>query len=127
MQALGEPVAVLFGADSHGPVVRAADRELVRSHGVDDYRVTPSSATRLEVLETQVAPGGGSGKHPYNHPGDEECIVILEGGLTVWLGDTEYQLAVGDAVTFACRIPHRWANHSQHTTRALWIITPASY
>jgi len=127
MQALGEPVAVLFGTGVDGPVVRAADRELVRSRGVADYRVTPSSAARLEVLDTQVEPGGGSGRHPYSHPGDEECIVILDGALTVWLADTDYLLAKGDSITFPCRTPHRWANDSQQATRALWIITPASY
>jgi quercetin dioxygenase-like cupin family protein len=127
MQALGEPVAVLFGTDDHGPVVRADERELLRSHGVADYRVTPSSAARLEVLETHVESGEGSGKHPYSHPGDEECIVILDGVLTVWLGSTDYRLADGDAITFACRTPHRWVNDSGRPTRALWIITPASY
>lgn len=129
MQALGEPVAALFDepAASVGPVVRASQRQVVRTHGVADYRITPASADRLEVLETVVGPGQGSGSNPYSHPGDQECALILQGSLHIWLAGNEYLLEAGDAITFACRSPHRWANTTNATTRALWIITPATY
>lgn len=129
MQALGESVGALFGqsAGGEGPVVRAAERQLVRTHGVEDYRITPASADRLEVLETIVAPGRGSGPNPYSHPGDQECVLVLEGSLTLWLADDKYTLRADDAITFACRLPHRWANTTKSTVRALWIITPATY
>lgn len=128
MQALGAPVAALFGApQEEGPLVRAQDRRVVRNHGVEDYRVTPGWADRLEVLETVVQPGQGSGDTAYTHPGDEECVLVLAGELTIWLAEVEYVLRVGDAVTFACRSPHRWRNDTDGVTRALWMITPATY
>lgn len=129
MHALGEPVATLFGGDdtSDSPVVRHADRQLVRSHGVKDYRVTPSWADRLEILETVVAAGKGSGAEPYAHPGDQECVLIMDGKLDVWLGDRRHQLTAGDSITFSCRVPHRWRNPGRASARALWVITPSSY
>ncbi|WAL65998.1 XRE family transcriptional regulator [Amycolatopsis cynarae] len=129
MQAMGESVGALFGQDTAGdsPVVRRADRQLVRSHGVEDYRLTPASADRLEVLETVVAPGRGSGDSPYTHPGDQECVLVLAGSLTIWLAEQEYVLDAGDTITFTCRTPHRWSNVGSVPTRALWIITPATY
>ncbi len=129
MQALGESVGALFGqgSDDDEPVVRSDQRRLVRSHGVDDYRITPTWADRLEVLETVVAAGKGSGPSPYSHPGDQECVLVMEGSLTIWLSDVKHVLAAGDAITFACRVPHRWSNPTRKVTRVLWIITPATY
>ncbi|WP_169736713.1 helix-turn-helix domain-containing protein [Pseudonocardia spinosispora] len=128
VQALGESVGALFDdAREDGALVRAADRQVVRNHGVDDYRVTPSWADRLEVLETVVQPGQGSGTAAYTHPGDQECVLVLDGSLTMWLADVEYTLHPGDSLTFACRTPHRWTNQTPTVTRALWIITPATY
>lgn len=129
VRAMDESVATLFerDGDDAGPVVRRSRRRLVRNRGVDDFLVTPVGAQRLEVLETHVAPGATSGDTPYAHPGDEECVLVLEGELIVCLEGEPYSLREGDAVTFPCRTPHRWENPSDRTTRALWIITPAGY
>lgn len=131
MQALGESVGALFETPQdradHAPVVRVRERQLVRSHGVEDYRITPAWADRLEVLETVVQPGAGSGGTPYTHLGDQECVLMLDGSLTVWIDDVAHTLEPGDALTFACRSPHRWSNSAATVARALWIITPATY
>lgn len=128
VQAMDETVSTLFAADdTPGPLVRQGDRRLVRHHGVDDYRLTPARAERLEILETVIQPKQGSGPTPYSHAGDEECVVLLEGKLTVWVDDTEYVLEPGDAITFSSRSPHRWRNPSNAPARAFWVITPASY
>lgn len=128
MQALGEPVALLFnGNDAPGPLVRREERRIIRNHGVADELLSPTRSGRLEVLETVITSGAGSGDEPYSHGGDEECIVVLAGNLRVDIRDTIYDLGVGDALTFACRTPHRWTNPGSDEARALWIITPAGY
>ena len=128
MQALGEPVSRVFGDDDlAGPVVRVKDRRVIRNRGVDDYLLSPTRSGRLEVIETIIQPGEGSGEPPYSHPGDEECIVVLEGTLRVWVDDDEYDLRPGDAITFPCRSPHQWSNPAKRHTRALWVLTPAGY
>ncbi len=128
MQALGQSVADLFhGEDDRGPLVRADQRRIIRSHGVADELLSPTRSGRLEVLETVVSPGAGSGDEPYSHAGDEECIVLLTGTLDVQVHDTRYTLNPGDALTFNCRVPHAWHNSGTAEARALWIITPAGY
>lgn len=128
MQALGEPVALLFRADdTPGPLVRRDDRRVVRHHGVTDELLSPTRSGRLEVLETVVAPLAGSGDEPYSHAGDEECIVLLSGLLHVHVQGAAYALEPGDALTFSCRVPHAWQNPGPLEARAMWIITPASY
>lgn len=127
VQAMGESVGALFQNGASGPLVRRGQRRRVSNRGVADLLVTPGSALRLEVLETIIEPGAGSGEQPYSHPGDEECVLVLAGRLQVWVDEVQYDLKVGDAVTFSCRTPHRWRNSTTAETRALWIITPASY
>ncbi|MEV4419907.1 XRE family transcriptional regulator [Patulibacter sp. NPDC049589] len=127
VQAMDESVASLFDAASVGPVVRRADRRAVRHRGVVDTFVTPPGATRLEILETTIDPGADSGRGSYAHPGDEECILLLEGELEVWVDGLAHRLEEGDAITYACRLPHRWKNHGAVPARALWIVTPARY
>lgn len=126
VQAMGETVGRLFGEDSDGPVVRSDARPIVRNRGVDDYLLTPTQAQRLQVLETHVGPKEGSGKS-YTHAGDEECILVLEGRLEVWLNGARYELDEGDAITFPCRTPHRWRNPDDEPAKVLWIITPPGY
>ncbi len=126
--AMGETITNLFTeVQDTGPVVRANERAPLRSSGVDDYRITPGWTTRLEVLESIVAPGQGSGPNLHTHPGDEECVLILEGTLTIWLDADEHVLGPGDSATFSCQRPHRWLNPGKGRCRALWIITPAVY
>jgi transcriptional regulator with XRE-family HTH domain len=127
VDAMGETITNLFAeVRDTGPVVRADERAPLRSSGVDDYRVTPGWTTRLEVLESIVAPGQGSGPL-HSHPGDEECVLVLDGTLTLWLDADEHALGPGDSATFPCLRPHRWVNPGDRVCRALWIITPAVY
>jgi len=128
VQAMGETVASLFGdTQAEGPVVRADERRRLRSRGVDDYRITPAWTSRLEVLESIIQPSQVSGSIPHTHPGDEECVLVLEGQLTVWLDGCEHLLGPGDSATFLCNLPHQWRNTSRQPSRVLWIITPAIY
>lgn len=128
VQALGETFATLFeDLEAEGPIVRAHERHPLSSRGVQDYRVTPGWASRLEVMESIIQPGQGSGPRPHNHPGDEECVLVIEGSLTMWVDGSAYQLNPEDSATFPCRTPHRWRNPGTQPCRVLWIITPAIY
>jgi transcriptional regulator with XRE-family HTH domain len=117
--AMDATISNLFaGEQQMGPIVRSGERRPIHSRGVDDYRITPGWTSRLEVLESIVQPGHGSGPNLHTHSGDEECVLVLEG---------EHQLGPGDSATFLCRWPHRWLNPHDHPSRVLWIITPAVY
>ena len=124
VQALGEPLARVFEDGSIGPVVRQHQRPRFRTQGVDDFLVTPQRSGPLEVLDTIIEPGSGTGDDAYSHPGDEECIFVLDGELRVWIEGTRYDLRPGDSVTFPCSALHRCENPSRQTTRVVWIITP---
>jgi uncharacterized cupin superfamily protein len=96
----------------------------MRNRGVDDHIVTPSQTTQLAVLETIIRPDGGSGgSDAFSHEGGEECVLVLDGALRVWVDDRRYDLYEGDAITFVSKLPHRWQNPGTTDARVLWILT----
>lgn len=127
MHALGEPVVRAFSdPENSGFVIRRDGRPVLRNRGVEDQLLTPKSASRLEVLETTIAPGAGSGD-AYAHAGDEEAIIVVSGTFRIWLNGDQYDLQPGDTITFPCTTPHRWLNPGKGDTKVIWIITPSTY
>lgn len=92
-----------------------------------DSLLTPSLSGKLQVIFTEIEPGGGSGDEPYSHQSDEECVVLLKGRLDFWVGEEHYLLKAGDSLTFESRIPHKNHNPGPGRTEVLWIMTPPSY
>ena len=94
------------------------------------------AGVRIEQLssgETQMEPqlfvlaAGASSEGVYAHTG-EEFMYLLEGRLSVWLGDDEqYSLQAGDSLNFPSTLPHRWRNDAAGETRLLWINTPPTF
>ena len=83
-------------------------------------------ALQLEPQLFVLSPGSTS-DGAYAHAG-EEFMFVLDGGLTVWLGDDErYRLSTGDALSFPSTLPHRWRNDAGRETRLLWINTPPTF
>jgi transcriptional regulator with XRE-family HTH domain len=125
--ALDLHVGDLFGGDQ-GPVVRAGERTPIAfgGQGVDEFQLTPAGERRLLVLQSDIAPGGGSGDEPYSLASDAEFVHVLEGTLDVEVDGTRFRLAAGDSLTFDAAAPHTWSNPSRsRPARVLWVLVPA--
>jgi uncharacterized cupin superfamily protein len=92
-----------------------------------DSLLSPSLSGKLQVIFTEIQPGGGSGDEPYSHESDEECVVLLKGKLDFWVGDEHYRMKAGDSLTFESRIPHKNRNPGPGQAEVLWVMTPPSY
>jgi transcriptional regulator with XRE-family HTH domain len=129
-EALGTSVATFFaGGSPNGRLVKR-DARPVLLHPKRRWRdslLTPSMTGKLQVIWSEIEPGGGSGDEPYSHESDEECVVILQGRLDFWVGDEHYLLEKGDALTFESRLPHKNRNPGPTKTQVLWVMTPPSY
>ena len=106
--------------------LRPAERPVVTlDHGVRIEQLALEAAQlepQLFVLEPAASSEGA-----YAH-GGEEFMFVLDGWLTVWLGERErYRLDSGDALTFPSTLPHRWRNRADGETRLLWINTPPTF
>jgi len=123
---LGIPAGKLLDGDS-GPLVRAGERPRVQfgGQGVAEFRLTPASEGRLLVLQSDIAPGGGSGEDSYVLDSDVEYVHVLAGEIEVEVSGTGHRLAAGDSLTFDPRLPHRWTNLSTvMPARVLWVLAP---
>ncbi len=121
------PVGDLFST-TQGPLVRAAERARVEfgGEGVDELQLTPAGEGRLLVLQSDIAPGGGSGEEPYGLAGGAEFVHVLAGELELDVGTASHRLATGDSLTFDAGTPHRWVNPSRVVpARVLWVVAPA--
>jgi transcriptional regulator with XRE-family HTH domain len=128
--ALGTSVATFFsGGAPNGRLVRKEARPVLLhpKRRWRDSLLTPSMSGKLQVILSEIEPGGGSGDEAYSHNSDEECVVVLRGRLDFWVGDELYKLRSGDALTFESRLPHKNRNPGPGKTQVLWVITPPSY
>jgi len=129
-RALDLSIAQLFAEDAEsGRVVRREARRRVVYPGlraVDEF-LTSNMAGRLQVIQSTIDPGGGTGAEPYTHESDEEVVVVLSGVLDLWVADEHYVLREGDAITFPSRLPHWNANHGDAAATVLFCLTPPSF
>ena len=85
-------------------------------HPAPDYQLCP-----IEVSVLPFDPQRPSQILP--HKG-EEFIYVLEGVLTVILGDRTYELNPGDTMHYQAEVPHDWRNYSGRCVRLLSVNTP---
>lgn len=129
-RALGLSVAELLQDDgAAGRLVRREDRHVVDYPGLGarDEFLTSDVRGRLQLILSTIEPGGGTGGEPYAHESDEECVLVLEGSLDLWVGDERYHLEEGDAITYSSRVPHRNTNPGTAPARVLFCLTPPSF
>jgi transcriptional regulator with XRE-family HTH domain len=128
--ALGESIASFFeGPAVSGRLVRVADRRRMvhPRRRWEDVLLSPAESRHLQVILSTIEPGAGSGEEPYSHESDEECVIVLRGELTFWVGEERYDMHEGDSLLFESRLPHRNVNPGSTKAEVLWVITPPSY
>jgi transcriptional regulator with XRE-family HTH domain len=129
-RALDLGIAELFVDEPPlGRVVRRSERRRIVYNGLNavDEFLTAGRDGRLQVILTTLEPGGGTGDEAYTHESDEEVVVVLEGGLELWVGDEFHLLAEGDSITYSSRQPHRNRNPGPGRTVVLFCATPPSF
>lgn len=109
-----------------GRRVRPQDREALSLGSGVRIEQLARDAALLEPQLFVLAPGAAS-EGAYAHDG-EEFIYVLEGSLTIWIGEGErHRLVAGDSLTFPSTLQHRWRNRADGDTRLLWINTPPTF
>ncbi len=73
------------------------------------------------VHTVELKPGESVEGHLSNHKG-AELLVVLQGKITVFMDDTEYNAGAGDSILVNRNRPIRWRNPGQTTTRMLLIL-----
>ena len=128
-RALETSVAYLVVEEEPLPfVVRAAERQRVRLGG-NTSRVEVLSASpkrNLELLLAELPPGLSAGDKRHYHHG-EECLLCLEGRVSLAFGEHTLVLEAGDSCHFDGRVPHAVENAGDTPARVLIAMTPAAF
>lgn len=123
--ALGKTLAQFFhGAESAPVIVRATSRTQLTSEWsrARIEGLAGDGVGRMDAMLITIEPGGMSGKHPDATPKDEFALVI-EGRVTLELGEEQHTMEGGDAVTILAGTARRW--HNPFTSPARVLITSA--
>ncbi len=109
--------------DGHGRyMVCRGDRATIDIEGgVRWERLTPQTMRHLDFFELVYGPGAQSNPTLYSHPGTE-MVLVTSGCLDITVGFEHYQLEPGDSMQFPSSMPHRYANPTEGTTRAVTVI-----
>jgi transcriptional regulator with XRE-family HTH domain len=128
-RALDTSVAYLVVEDEQVPyVVREGDRPRVEVNG-NTSRVEILSARprrNLELLMAELPPGATAGDERQYHHG-EECVVCLDGRVTVTCGEHTLSLDTGDACHYDGRAPRVIRNQGTTPARVLIAITASTF
>jgi mannose-6-phosphate isomerase-like protein (cupin superfamily) len=109
--------------DGHGRyMVRRGDRATIDIEGgVRWERLTPQTMRHLDFFELVYGPGAQSNPTLYSHPGTE-MVLVMSGRLDITVGFEHYRLEPGDSMQFPSSMPHRYANPTEETMRAVTVI-----
>lgn len=97
------------------------DRVIVVRHAQQPTVTDPSGWERrnlaptipnldFEFMRTTIPPGVNAGTYPPHRPGSREHVVVDQGTLTLTIGNHDYILGPGDAISYAGDTSHAFAN-----------------
>jgi transcriptional regulator with XRE-family HTH domain len=109
-------------------VVRATARQSIvfSKPGIVKRLASPQGAGSLQMLLVEIDPGSGSGEQGYSHAG-EECGIVSEGILDLWIDGEKRTLGPGDSFRFPSTRTHRFHNPGNVLTRVVWVTSPPLY
>ena len=136
--ALGVTMASFFANSDDTPpepqkdpgvyVVRADARKTLMypGSGIKNELLSPDLNRAIQMMYVVIPPGAETGPEALVHDG-EECGVVLQGTVEIWVGDEHYILGPGDAIYQKSTIPHRSKNIGKDDVIIIVAITPPSF
>lgn len=109
-------------------VVRGGRRKslIYPGSGIRNELLSPDLNRAIQMMWVVIPPGTTTGDEPLSHEG-EECGVVLQGQVEIWVGDEHHILGPGDAIYQKSTIPHRSRNIGDTDVIIVVAITPPSF
>lgn len=119
-----EPQGTTRAADLEdvGPMNMARAEHYVWGEVCDGWRLLDGAD--LSVIEERMPPGSAEARH--HHARANQLFYVLDGRLTIELGDTSHTLKRGDALNVRPGAPHQARNESDRPVRFLVISAPST-
>ena len=124
-EALGVEVRYFFEEDAAAPcVVRAEQgKQLKGAQGVGVELLSAEPFGKDIQPYRVICRPGAAREYTSAYPG-EKCGFVLEGELTVTVGEETFVLAAGDSIHFEQHQPHSWRNHGEQECLVIWTVSP---
>jgi transcriptional regulator with XRE-family HTH domain len=108
-------------------VVRADQRKVLiyPGSGIRNELLSPDLQRAIQLMWIVMPPGTDTGDFLV-HEG-EECGIVLQGTLEIWVGDERHILNAGDAIYHPSSAPHRSRNVGEVDVIMVGAITPPSF
>lgn len=107
--------ALLIRADEVTPLIEGNEKYL-------NYPAFPFQENRLfETYRIIIEREGALSAQPHM-PGTEEYITVFSGSVEICVGQTSYQLAVGDSLRFKADVEHAYKNVGDETVQLSMLI-----
>ncbi|MFT4628019.1 MAG: transcriptional regulator with XRE-family HTH domain [Myxococcota bacterium] len=129
VHSMGLSLANFFAANPEPPgyFYRADSLVDLGTGGTSLRLVAAGDRTRtLQVMHERYAPGSDTGPEMLSHPGEEGGVVV-EGEITIYLGDLREVLGPGDAYQFPSTMPHRFLNEGDVPCVLVSSSTPPTF
>lgn len=128
--ALEVPIALFFEETTppNGILVHKKSRKILKvpESNLVYQLLTPDLNRKIEFIWIEIEPGKQVEPVAFAHEG-EECAVVIEGQLNLWISDTEYVMNAGDSISFDSTLPHSIANLGSKKVVLVTAITPPSF
>ena len=121
-QTLGITMGELFDPPQRSLVARQQGGPITLGGFGAHEQVLSAANEHLLVVHAVIDPEGTSGAEPHLLKADAEFAYVIAGTLHVVVGDEEFVLGPGDALTFPADEPHRWTNRGPDQVEVLWVL-----
>ena len=98
--------------------------ELIEARG---NRIVVKSALPTHTVCDYTAPAGFPGPPLHVHPGLDETFLVLDGTLTVRVGDAIHELGPGETAVVPGAVAHTFANGGDDPVRFLVVSSPGGF
>ena len=124
VEALGSDMSAFFSEEKETRIVFGKDDffEDERDNVTISWVVPNAQKNTMEPIIVEIAPGSCS-QVMQPHEGEEFCYV-LNGKVTLVMGDREYEVRKGNTFYINGEREHYLRNDSAHAAQVLWICSP---
>lgn len=105
-----------------------APRINLGGNGINERLLTPRTERRVQVIRSEIVPGGTGEADLYSVDCDVEVLHVAEGRLELIFAAETMNLSAGDSVTFPGKEPHSWRNPDPRAAAVvIWtLVSPGS-
>ena len=129
LDALGTNLSEFFSEEQEEQVVYGTEDYAVK---VDDelknetcWLISNAQKNEMEPIMITIEPGGTT--YPDNPHEGEEIGYVIDGTITVVIGNNKYQVKKGESFYIKPDKPHYLINNGKRPAKAIWISSPPSF